>query len=337
MNSEDVCALTLARATDIVSSNYAKRHAEKEAHKAQIDRLEAIGEIYLSEARWFRDLAYFDQMTGLPNRTFFAIEVEQKIDKDNEFIVLVMDLDNFKQINSELWHDGGDLAIIHFWKILQKVIDTYNNSSLNEAIPTRLGGDEFAVALRGNADIGRSIASDIQKALHENPMILSNGKPYQFTVTIGMANNHHVREFPVSLQQKEAWVKIPMWFAQAMKLADIAVETTETGSIKLCDGIPDTHAIDERYKDCSKNIKDLLRWMNTNDDFVPVCSKLVEQLAIVQNIEWHIRMIDETLAYIEKQYEVNQTTHHTMIEIMSEVERFRKFLRAIDFSPISLV
>jgi diguanylate cyclase (GGDEF)-like protein len=89
-------------------------------------------------------MAYFDTLTGLPNRALFYDRINQAIalakrDKTS-LAVLFLDLDHFKNINDTLGHSVGDQLLIEAAHRLSQHIRT--NDTL-----ARLGGDEFVVVI----------------------------------------------------------------------------------------------------------------------------------------------------------------------------------------------
>ncbi len=123
--------------------------------------LQDISEIKRSEAQT-RYLAYFDSLTGLPNRVSMAAQLEQWLSScrrhGRSLAVLLLDLDNFKQINETLGHDAGD-------RLLSLVATRLRNSVRLEdsvaAVATgqhdsslaRMGGDEFTILLSEIASV----------------------------------------------------------------------------------------------------------------------------------------------------------------------------------------
>ncbi len=97
------------------------------------------------------DLAYYDQLTGLPNRLLFQqsldTAIKQSERRENPFAILFVDLDHFKRINDTLGHSMGD-------SLLRAVADRlrtctgYDEPDSKVEI-ARLGGDEFVVMLGG--------------------------------------------------------------------------------------------------------------------------------------------------------------------------------------------
>ncbi len=90
-------------------------------------------------------MAYYDELTGLPNRTFFVNELERAIAQAQEhaskLAVVFLDLDHFKNINESLGHEVGDLLL--------KGAAERIKACVPRAILARLGGDEFAMLMLG--------------------------------------------------------------------------------------------------------------------------------------------------------------------------------------------
>jgi diguanylate cyclase (GGDEF)-like protein/PAS domain S-box-containing protein len=90
--------------------------------------------------------AYYDTLTGLPNRKFFYERLEQSLRwaHDNQQLValLFLDLDGFKLINDTYGHDIGDL-------FLKAVAQRLTGCLRGSDIVSRLAGDEFTIILSG--------------------------------------------------------------------------------------------------------------------------------------------------------------------------------------------
>ncbi|MBI5890410.1 MAG: EAL domain-containing protein [Nitrosomonadales bacterium] len=108
-------------------------------------------------------LAYYDVLTGLPNRTLLRDRLGQMIavshrDKQ-QFALLFMDLDRFKYINDSMGHSVGD-------RLLQAVALRIQAQVRDEDTVARLGGDEFIVLLRETAGSGAAaVAKKLLEAL----------------------------------------------------------------------------------------------------------------------------------------------------------------------------
>jgi len=106
--------------------------------------------------------ALHDALTGMPNRLLFARELAVVLDAarrdDSRFAVLLMDLDQFKEVNDTLGHHTGDL-------LLQEMAGRLNDVIGDRGLVARLGGDEFVVLLPELRDTAEAIALAAQ--LHQ--------------------------------------------------------------------------------------------------------------------------------------------------------------------------
>jgi diguanylate cyclase (GGDEF)-like protein len=93
-----------------------------------------------------RNLAFFDSLTGLPNRYYLNNTLQDIITgvgkKAKENAVLFTDLDGFKKVNDTLGHDNGDI-------LLQQVAERFVKCVRSGDIVSRYGGDEFVILLPG--------------------------------------------------------------------------------------------------------------------------------------------------------------------------------------------
>lgn len=85
-----------------------------------------------------RHQSLHDNLTGLPNRKFFIEQLRRHVSLGHPFAVLVIDLNNFKEINDGLGHYLGD-------KFLAIVASELQNGLHSKGECFRLGGDEFAL------------------------------------------------------------------------------------------------------------------------------------------------------------------------------------------------
>ena len=101
-----------------------------------------------------RQLAHFDFLTGLPNRTLFNKLLDHALAKAQrharKFAVLFIDLDGFKQINDRFGHDAGDHLLVTFTVRLRESLrrsDLVGRRHPGSDTAARLGGDEFVVLI----------------------------------------------------------------------------------------------------------------------------------------------------------------------------------------------
>lgn len=146
----------------------------------------------LAEQR-IRRLAFFDTLTGLPNRQSFRLQLGGMITEADEagdkVAVLYIDLDNFKRINDTLGHTVGDGVINAIAERLSGSIRGGQGSS-DDDTPfglARLGGDEFACAISGfeDDDVLSSIADRMSELLREP--VRYEGHEFVVTPSIGIS------------------------------------------------------------------------------------------------------------------------------------------------------
>lgn len=85
-------------------------------------------------------LAFHDSLTGLKNRAAFEDEIAKRVNRNDQFSLLMIDLDNFKSVNDELGHQEGD-------NLLKVAATTIKEVIGSENMAARVGGDEFLVLL----------------------------------------------------------------------------------------------------------------------------------------------------------------------------------------------
>jgi diguanylate cyclase (GGDEF)-like protein/PAS domain S-box-containing protein len=101
-------------------------------------------------------LAYYDTLTGLPNRNELAKRLDMEVVRVRRNLsfgaLLFIDLDNFKNINDSLGHPAGDL-------VLQEMAQRLKGQVRGDDTVARLGGDEFIIILSSLSQDGRQAIS----------------------------------------------------------------------------------------------------------------------------------------------------------------------------------
>lgn len=105
------------------------------------------------------ELAFFDQLTGLPNRTLLLDRLKQAMTVSHRLetcgALLFIDLDHFKTLNDTLGHDKGDI-------LLRQVAQRLAASIREGDTVARLGGDEFVVVLESLSDSPQEAANQTE-------------------------------------------------------------------------------------------------------------------------------------------------------------------------------
>jgi len=167
---------------------------EKEKIKEKLPYIESyIKEVApVLEAKTFmerlKEQSYIDQLTGLYNRRFLE-EILPKLTKqilrrNSSLGILMIDVDNFKQINDTYGHDAGDEVLARIGELIKK--------SVRESdYVIRYGGEEFMVILVDiQKDSSQDVAEKIRKII-ENTDINFGGQEITPTVSIGVAEFPH--------------------------------------------------------------------------------------------------------------------------------------------------
>jgi diguanylate cyclase (GGDEF)-like protein len=128
--------------------------------------------------------ALHDSLTGLPNRDLFRNRIAEALGetdaREDGLIVMIFDLDRFKEINDTLGHQSGD----HILRLLAQRLRAAMRDTDTVA---RLGGDEFGVLAPGttDSDTALQLAERVQRAM-ERPFAVG-GLTLQVEASIGIA------------------------------------------------------------------------------------------------------------------------------------------------------
>ena len=136
--------------------------------------LEALAEHVapaLDNARRFRkarQLADLDSLTGLHNRRYFYETLAREVDRAQRYqrrlSLVIVDVDNFKEINDRIGHLAGDAVLAELADRIRQVVRSAD-------IPCRVGGDELAVILP-EVEVGQAkqLVGRIQRAISSQPI-----------------------------------------------------------------------------------------------------------------------------------------------------------------------
>ena len=154
------------------------------------DDLSALEELALTAGRAIdksrrlrelHELAVRDPLTGLHNRRYFhetlAHEVKRAHRYDRRLALIFLDLDDFKSINEEIGHLGGD-------SVLAEVAERLRSVVRGADIPCRVGGDEFAFILpESSLEDAEQFFQRLQLAIEGQPI----GRIPNLQISAGMA------------------------------------------------------------------------------------------------------------------------------------------------------
>lgn len=139
---------------------------------------------YSNEKRYERELEYqasVDDLTGLSNRRHFLKALKSWSGQGEAGkAMLLMDIDDFKQVNDTYGHLAGDQALVSFARKIKHI-------GRNGAVAGRLGGEEFAVCVPAASETAAlEQAETIRRMLAPHHVMLDGGRRIQLTVSIGV-------------------------------------------------------------------------------------------------------------------------------------------------------
>jgi diguanylate cyclase (GGDEF)-like protein len=135
-----------------------------------------------------RQMAFQDELTGLPNRRALETEMERAMARaqrnEKLLAVCMLDLDSFKPVNDAYGHESGDEVLITLGKRLPKALRQNDFAA-------RLGGDEFVLLIEDLEDLNalEPVLNRVEQTITE-PIPLSNRQTVQIGVSMGVALYH---------------------------------------------------------------------------------------------------------------------------------------------------
>lgn len=166
---------------DVMKENSSHEVLVQAAETASIQAQRSEKKLHENEEELYR-LAYFDQLTELPNRISIKKKISELIEDGAEFKVLFIGLDNFKAINESKGHEAGDGVLV---EVARKLM----GATEEEDFLGRLGGDEFAVV-----SVKHTERADCQRYISKLNHIFSSciytdtGVGIYINASIGMAS-----------------------------------------------------------------------------------------------------------------------------------------------------
>lgn len=145
----------------------------------------AVSYIISLQLKQFKENSIRDHLTGLLNRRYFDVTLEEKIhrglSKEYTYGVMLMDIDNFKRYNDQYSHATGD-------EILQRIGVFLQDRAEQQSIVCRHGGDEFAIIVPNTNQIQLfQKAENLRTQAKELPISDICQKGERISLSIGLA------------------------------------------------------------------------------------------------------------------------------------------------------
>jgi diguanylate cyclase (GGDEF)-like protein/putative nucleotidyltransferase with HDIG domain len=189
LQSALVCPLTFnERFIGTLSVYHVDAAYYRDDHRRLLDRVSEQAAAVINNSMLFEQTqedSLTDPLTGLPNTRFLFMHLTRELARaerlKSEISLMVMDLDNFKDINDSHGHHVGDRALCEVARVLRTAIRPYD-------ICVRYAGDEFIVVLSGcGADEAERKRQELQKSIDEVYFEARPGKRVALGISVGAA------------------------------------------------------------------------------------------------------------------------------------------------------
>ena len=147
------------------------------------------------------ELSKYDSLTGLYNKRTFEILLEkalQKADRDRKYLFfMILDIDDFKEINDSHGHQIGDEAI-------KKVTEKLKNLLRDSDTFARFGGDEFLIYLTDyNDEAAGKLIDRIEKSFANSAVEVDNETVLKITLSIGYTKSKENCNYKILLERAD--------------------------------------------------------------------------------------------------------------------------------------
>ncbi|HEV2655061.1 MAG TPA: EAL domain-containing protein [Ktedonobacteraceae bacterium] len=260
--------------------------------------------------------AKYDPLTDLPNRTFLEEQIETALlaSQKNSAVLLLLDLDRFKEVNDTFGHQQGDLLLLQVSARLRDLISMLPAS----ATIARLGGDEFALLLPlGEEENAHAVVQALRRTFEE-PFTIAD-MLVQIDVSIGVVcSPTHGDDAQTLLRRADIAMYIAKRAHTGYAFYDASVDKSSPRRLAIIEALRQaitSDALQLYYQPKAdvktgnvRSIEALVRWLHPTygsippDEFIP----LAEQMGLIAPL---------TLWVIETALRQCQTWRRTGLEL----------------------
>jgi len=142
-------------------------------------------ELAVSEAEQYAHAAAIDPLSGLFNRRYLHVRLEEELERARRhqipLALLMIDLDDFKMVNDKFGHLAGDAVIKEVAVILRRTVRMFD-------VCTRYGGEEFAILMpNSGAQSAATVAERIRRRIESHRFVEPAVASLSVTASIGLA------------------------------------------------------------------------------------------------------------------------------------------------------
>ncbi len=287
-------------------------------------------------AEEIRNLAFYDALTGLPNRRLLLNRLKEILiaseHSGRDGALLFLDLDHFKTLNDTLGHETGDL-------LLQQVASRLTSCVRGGDIVARLGGDEYVVVLENLGD--NSIESTSQATAISKKILAALNQPYklnkriyQSTASIGITlfSNHKLSQDDLLKHADIAMYQAKKAGRNVLRLFDPQMQNAINDRAALEDELRLAikqkqfelyYQIQVDSSDHATGAESLIRWQHPVRGMIPPFEfiPIAEESNLILPIgEW---VLDTACAQI-KDWQQDESIHNLVLSVNVSAKQFRQ-------------
>ena len=293
---------------------------------------QSIQDLTVLEKKLYQ-LAYFDPLTGLLSRNKLIERIDEIVAEkpDDPFAFVLVDIDDFKNINESKGHDIGDMLIGMVADEIRKITEDPDETA-------RIGGDEFVILLRGVPDKQRLLEVIQDNAAQIRKSFLLDGEEFFVTFSAGIALfPDHGRDFQSLIRNADlALVTAKQRGKSQIVLFDSALEKRVLRQIEITNllhsAIPNGEIevfyqpIMSMHLDRITSVEALIRWHHPTQGFIPPLDfiPIAEMSEMIHDLTWFV---------IERCFRQRSAWEEIGIHLDISINLSTKVLVSPDFLP----
>jgi two-component system cell cycle response regulator len=179
------CGVLLPGPEDAMALLSTNHQSNLQTRLEELERRNQLLEAEIERLQVYKDYAYTDALTEIPNRRFYYERLLQEVARarrgPHSLTLALVDLDLFKEINEQVGHRGGDQVLKFFSQFLRVNLR-------QEDVVCRIGGDEFAIIMPDTTPDRAAIFFERVKQKLDQVEISVDGRPaLTFSFSCGLA------------------------------------------------------------------------------------------------------------------------------------------------------